>query len=378
MKLEAADLAEEVSLPSTAQRALLGKLNLSWLLSVALVCATVASYYTVRHNGFIGLDDPYYVTENPDVQQGLTVKSVTWAFTSTKAAAYWHPVTWLSHMADCYLFGLEPGPHHLVNLLFHVLNAVLLFLLLNRMAGALWRSALVAALFALHPLNVESVAWIAERKNVLSTFLCFLTIWGYVTFVRRPSARNYIAVLVVFALGLMAKPMLVTLPFMLLLLDVWPLRRIAISDFSPAPDSESPHGISKAMWLLREKVPLFALAVAASLITLRTPAPAISSLQNLSLTTRLSHAVVSYLEYCYGLVWPVRLAAFYPYQALLATLKVVLAIALLVGGTLIALRTIRSKPYVAVGWLWFVGTLVPVIGIVQSGTQARADRFVYI
>src|SRR5438270_6123606 len=231
MKLEIPDLAEELSVPSAIKRPSFGKLDLKVLLAIALACATLIAYYPVRHNDFIALDDPDYVTENADVQQGFKLKTVAWAFT-TFHAANWHPVTWLSHIADCHLFGVNPAAHHLTSLFIHVINTVMLFLLLNRMTGALWRPALVAALFALHPLNVESVAWIAERKNVVSTFFFLLTIWSYITYVRLPSLRNYMVTMITFALGLMAKPMLVTLPFILLLLDLWPLRRMALSGVS--------------------------------------------------------------------------------------------------------------------------------------------------
>jgi len=376
MKLEIPDLAEELSVPSAIKRHSFANLDLKMLLAVALACVTLITYYPVRHNDFIALDDPDYVTENADVQQGFKLKTVAWAFTTFRAAN-WHPVTWLSHIADCHLFGVDPAAHHLTNLFMHVINAVLLFLLLNRMTGALWRSALVAALFALHPLNVESVAWIAERKNLLSTFFFLLTIWSYITYVRLPSFRNYMVTMTTFALGLMAKPMLVTLPFILLLLDFWPLRRVAFSNRT-ATASETKTDGATATELLREKVPFFLLSILSSMVTLKAQTPAMASLQLLPLGMRTSHAVVAYATYVAGLFWPVHLAVLYPYTKVLSPLRLGLSLALLFGCSAVCLLKIRRKPYLIVGWLWFVGSLVPVIGIVQVGLQSRADRYVYV
>jgi tetratricopeptide (TPR) repeat protein len=337
--------------------------------ALALVLATVLVYFPVHRYPFIGFDDPGYVTENPRVKAGLTFKSLAWAMTSNYFAN-WHPLTWISHMVDVQVFGLNAGAHHTVNLVLHVVNTLLLFVVLWRMSGAPWRSLAVAALFAVHPMHVESVAWIAERKDVLSTLLWLLTMWAYLAYTKDPRVRRYVLVLVLFALGLMAKPMVVTLPCVLLLLDVWPLKRAIIG--------ESRRGV----WLrlIYEKVPLFALAAASSVVTYlaQRTSGAVESLSKLPLSVRAANALLSYWNYIAKLVWPQDLGLLYPYPktlwvgAVLGALVVIIAISILVG------RLARTRPYLLVGWLWFVGTLVPVIGIVQVGKQPMADRYTYV
>ncbi len=360
-----------------------------------LVVATLAVYGDLRTHQFINYDDNVYVTDNPMVQGGLTLPGLIGAFTST-CAGLWHPLTMLSQMLDCQLFGLHPAGHHLTSLLFHLANTLLLFLWLQRTTGALGPSFLVAALFALHPLHVESVAWVAERKDVLSTFFWLLTMWAYVWYVESPGFRRYCLILVCFILGLLAKPMLVTLPLVLLLLDYWPLHRWTpnrAATVSPAKQGRSrkrpsrasrerktQQGIS-APRLVWEKVPLFALAALCSLVTFfaEKESGAVKSLQDLALTSRLTNAMVAYVSYLGQMFWPAHLAVLYPlprhnlpiWQAPAAGLA-------LAALTFLALRQARRHPYLPVGWLWYLGTLLPVIGLVQVGGQAMADRYTYV
>jgi len=355
------------------------------LLGAVLVVVTLAVFWQVQDHRFAEVDDPDYVTENPAVSQGLTLEGLLWAATASHAAN-WHPVTWLSHMLDCQVFGLDPAGPHLVNLLLHLANVLLLFLFLSRLTGALWRSALVAALFAWHPLHVESVAWVSERKDVLSTLFWLLTMWAYVRYTERPGLGRYLLALVLFALGLMAKPMLVTLPLVLLLLDYWPLGRFP----KPSPDaagaatgSRIPSTLTspEVRALVREKIPFFFLSLLSSLLTLwaQKGAGAVIDLQDLPLTTRLGHALVSYVGYLGKMFWPTRLAVFYPYPAGgLIWWQVAGAALILVAITALIFRGGRRHPYLAVGWLWYLVTLIPVIGLVQVGMQAMADRYTYV
>lgn len=334
---------------------------------LSLLLAIAAIYAQVRHFDFVNYDDPDYVVENAHVRAGLTSSGVAWAFTSGDTAN-WIPLTWLSHMAVAQFFGLESGWHHLANLLLHVLSTLLLFAVLHRLTGALWRSALVAFFFGLHPLHVESVAWISERKDVLSGFFWMLTLWCYVRYTERPGPRRYALVLIAFCLGLLAKPMLVTLPVVLLLLDVWPLRRIGLV----------PRDRSVIYRLFTEKIPLLALSVAASFATffVQRSGGAVLTFDTVPLTARLGNAFVSYCIYLLQMVWPVRLAVFYPYVELPLWQQAVAALAVF-GVSALVIRQWR-RPYLAVGWFWYLGTLLPVIGLVQVGEQAHADRYTYL
>jgi tetratricopeptide (TPR) repeat protein len=333
------------------------------LLAAGLVLATLAAYASVARNDFIHIDDNTYVTDNPHVQAGLSLGTLAWAFTTSRGAN-WHPLTWLSHALDCQLFGLHPAGHHLTSLLLHVVSAVWLFFLLRRATSSTGRSAFVAALFALHPLHVESVAWVAERKDVLSGLLWMATLWSYLRWVELPGAGRYALVLLLYALGLLAKPMLVTLPFVLLLLDLWPLSRMSM------------------IWpRVREKLPLFALAVAASVITffVQRAQGAMAGGAKIPLGLRIENALVSTVAYVAQTVWPARLGFFYPHPLEAYPVWQVAGSALLLAAaSVVAFLTLRTRPYVAVGWLWFLGMLVPVIGLVQVGTQARADRYTYL
>jgi len=335
-----------------------------------LLASTLAVYSQVRHYDFVNYDDPDYVVKNLHVRAGLTTGGLVWALTSYDAAN-WFPLTWLTHMADSQFFGMESGWHHLTNVWLHTLDALLLFAVFRRMTGARWPSALVAFLFALHPLHVESVAWVAERKDVLSAFFWFLTLWCYARYVQRPGVGRYLPVMLAFCLGLMSKPMIVTLPFVLLLLDVWPLRRV------PLPWRWN------AAWakpLLLEKLPLLALAAGASLVTFlaQRSAGAVAPLAGTSLVLRLENALVSYLVYIGGMFWPSGLAVLYPLPRSLPVLEVALAGLALAGISLLVARQFSARPYLAVGWCWYLGTLLPVIGLVQVGTQSHADRYTYV
>jgi protein O-mannosyl-transferase len=346
------------------------------LLCLALAVGTLAIYSRVLHCDFTNFDDPDYVIENAHVRTGMSLRNLGWALTSSHSDN-WHPLTWMSHMLDCQIYGLKPFGHHLTNLLFHAVNALLLFGLLRRMTGALWRSAIVAALFAWHPLRVESVAWISERKDVLSAFLGLLTIWAYLRFaeeskVKSPTPINrerastvfYALALALFALGLMAKPMLVTLPFVLLLLDYWPLNRAP--SFAPG--------------LVLEKVPFLLLSAASCVVTflVQQRGGAVVATRNLSILGRFENAVISYCRYLAKTFWPADLSVFYPRPAHWPIVIVILSAAVLlcVSGAVVMLR--GKQPWLPVGWFWFLGTLVPVIGLVQVGDQSMADRYTYI
>ena len=372
-------------------------------LLLALITAGV--YWPVARQGFINFDDPDYVSGNPRVQAGLTLESVQWAFTSMYASN-WHPLTWLSHMLDCQIYGLRPGGHHVTSLLLHVVNSLLLFGLLKRLTGAFWRSALVAALFALHPLHVESVAWVSERKDVLSALFFMLTLWAYARYaevqsrgtevqspeskVQSPGAgqsprstlhasRFYVLSLLFFALGLMSKPMLVTLPFVLLLLDYWPLGRFRLATAkSPLPATAQRSTLTR---LAVEKIPFFALSALSCVLTflVQRACGAMTPLAKTPFELRVANALVAYARYLGKTFWPAKLAVFYPYSHLsVDSWQVMGAALLLLIATVAIVLAARKQPCLLIGWLWFLGTLVPVIGLVQVGKQALADRYTYL
>jgi len=338
------------------------------LLAGILVATTLLLYAPVAHHEFLDYDDSQYVTKNVHVRTGLNLSNVRWAFTSFDAAN-WHPLTWISHMADCQLFGLSPGAHHLVNVVLHAVNALLLFLLLRHATRAVGRSFLVSALFAVHPLNVETVAWIAQRKSLLSALFSLLTIAAYGCYSRRPDPKRYLAVFVTLLLALLSKPMAVSLPFVLLLLDYWPLNRY--DDL-----------LSRRRWarLSVEKLPLLLITAASAALTViaQHSGGAVAELAILPLSVRLENAAVSYVAYVGKTFWPANLAVFYPHpEHLLPWAKVAASAAILLGVTALVLRFRRLR-FLAVGWLLFLVTLFPVIGIVQVGRQAMADRYAYI
>jgi len=322
-------------------------------------------YGNVRHLDFVPLDDPLYVSQNPHVLGGLTWENTQWAFT-TRWASYWIPLTWISYMVDVQIFGAEPGMMHVTNVLLHIANTWLLFVWLRRTTGAEWRSGLAAALFAVHPLHVESVVWITERKDVLSTLFLLLTLLAYTKYVKQRSTAAPVAMYVWALAGLMSKPMLVTLPPMLLLCDIWPLGRVRLDQ--------------RTGWagVIREKWPMFALAIAASVTAFVTQESARIANEVLPLGLRVSNALVSYLIYLRQAIWPTGLIVNYSYPSSIPVWQPVVAAGILIAVSLAAWRAARSRGYVAMGWFWYLGTLVPVIGLVQVGLQPRADRFTYV
>jgi tetratricopeptide (TPR) repeat protein len=333
-------------------------------LAAALAVGVVWLYAPVRGFEFVTFDDPEYVAKNPHVHQGLGWRGVAWAFT-TPYAANWHPLTWLSHMLDWSLYGDWAGGHHLTSVVLHAVASAVLLVALVRLTRAPWESAVAAAVFALHPLRVESVAWVSERKDVLATLGWIAAMWTYARYAERPTVARYAPVVVAFALGLLAKPMVVTLPAALLLLDAWPLGRVAREGWRR---------------LVVEKLPLFLMSGAAAFVTYRAQAGAgaVASLEHQPLAERLANAPLAYVTYLWKTIWPTRLCAFYPQPASYPPLEVGAAVAVLLALTALGLRQWRRRPYLLVGWLWFVGTLVPVVGIVRAGDQAMADRFTYI
>jgi tetratricopeptide (TPR) repeat protein len=351
-------------------------------IAVLLLLATLAVFSQVRSYEFVSLDDPVYISANPNVRAGLSSESMVWAFT-TNRDGNWFPLTWLSHMLVYQFFGPQSGFHHLANVLLHILSTLLLFALFRRMTGSSWRSAFVACLFALHPLHVESVAWVSERKDVLCGFFWILAIWGYLHYVERPRPGSYLLVLVPFCLGLMSKAMIITLPFVLLLLDVWPLRRIRLAKSplagKPNRKAEADRKARSVAAIFWEKVPLLALSAAMSVVTYKVQQSggAVVSTDWIPFGTRLGNALISYLAYVAQMVWPVRLSVFYPYPMNLPGWQVAGAAVVLAAITILALHLLRRLPYMAVGWFWYLGTLVPVIGLIQVGMQSQADRYTY-
>jgi tetratricopeptide (TPR) repeat protein len=332
---------------------------------LALTILTWMVFGQTLSHPFVEYDDPNYVYANPEITAGLTGHGLVTAFTGIHARN-WHPLTTISHMLDCQLFGLNPAGHHFSSVLFHTLAALLLFSVLRAMTGALWRSAFVAAVFAIHPLRAESVAWVAERKDVLSAVFFMLTLGAYVHYARQPSVRRYLVIVLFFALGLMAKPMLVTLPLLLFLLDYWPLAR-------------NPNGRSGWWKSVAEKVPLLLLSLLAAIATLFAQRTTVNYSEELPVTWRIGNALLSYVAYLGQMVWPVRLAVFYPHAAdQLSPWKVALAVLLLGGITALAFVWRRKRPYLLVGWLWYLVALFPVIGFIQVGMQGRADRYSYL
>ncbi|MGC2475703.1 MAG: tetratricopeptide repeat protein [Candidatus Sulfotelmatobacter sp.] len=335
-----------------------------------LAVITLALYNPVNRHPFVNYDDDRYVTENPHVRQGLTVDTIAWALTATEQAN-WHPLTWMSHALDVSLFRLNPAGHHFSSILIHIVNAILLFLLLMWATNRMGPSLFVAALFALHPINVESVAWIAERKNVLCTLFFFLTLWAYGWYAKKPGWKRYMAVAALFAAGFASKPMVITLPFVLLLLDYWPLARVQESNDR-----------NKSMWfhLVIEKILLFLMSAASAVITMHAQQAggAVRSTTQFSFSVRIANAIYAYAMYLWNMLWPARLAPLYPHPGdTLPAWRVLIATAVLLGITAFVWK-FRSRRYLPVGWFFFLGTLVPVIGLVQVGEAAMADRYAYI
>ena len=351
------------------------------MISLFLILAIVGIYLQVGNFDFVNWDDGLYLTENAHVQKGLSVEGVIWAFT-TSHAGNWHPLTWLSHMLDFELYGLNPAGHHYTNIAFHIANTLLLFFILSRMTGALWKSAFVAALFAVHPLHVESVAWISERKDVLSTFLGLLMIGAYYHYIKAPHFKNYLLVIIFFSLGLLAKPMIVTFPFILLLLDFWPLKRFHNKADNLLQSERITHlGIKGNFPLIIEKIPLFILSIASCILTfmVQKSGGAVVPLKVLPLKTRIANALSSYVSYILKAIWPHKLAYYYPYPINTFSMWQICGTILLIISIIIGTMYLSRKyPYMLVGLFWYIGSLVPVIGLVQITNQAMADRYTYI
>ena len=339
---------------------------------IALCIILQVIYVQTLQFQFVNYDDNVYIYENNHMKQGLTKGNLEWAFTGTYASN-WHPLTWISHMLDVERYGLDkPGGHHLTSVLFHTATAIVLLLALRRLTGSLLPSVFAAAVFAVHPLRVESVAWVAERKDVLSGFFFALTLLAYASYARRPSLHRYAHVVLAFVLGLLSKPMLVTVPFVLLLLDFWPLGRLVSKSRRPA-------GVPSLGWLLAEKSPLLILAVAASVITVYAQEIALRPIEQIPLSARAANAAVSYVAYIRQMFWPSDLAVIYKHPLnSLPWWQVIGAFSFLIGTTIGAIAVRQRRPYLLVGWLWYLGMLVPVIGLIQVGYQARADRYTYL
>ncbi len=355
-----------------SQSTALHRRNLPWVTACICLCLFVLTWVvfaqTLRYD-FVNYDDPRYVYQNARITGGIDFANVAWAFSHIHSEN-WHPLTTITHMLDCQLHGLNAGGHHFTNVLLHGLAVVLLFVALERMTGALWRSAFVSAVFAVHPLHVESVAWIAERKDVLSAFFLMLTLLAYLHYTRAPSIGRYLTVAFVVALGLMSKPMLVTLPFVLLLLDYWPLGRF---------EAHRSNIGRQVLQLILEKIPLIALSAVSSIVTFLAQRGAIGWTEQLPVSARISNALVAYVIYIRQMFWPARLAVFYPHpENRLPVLEISLAFIVLVGITAAAFVFRKKAPYFMTGWLWYLGMLVPVIGLVQVGWQGHADRYTYL
>jgi protein O-mannosyl-transferase len=350
----------------------------SMIFCLGLACMTLVVFWQVGSHQFINYDDPLYVTNNAHVKAGVTARTIAWAFATT-AASNWHPLTWLSHMADVEIFGLNPRWHHLMSVLIHAASTVLLFLLLLKITASPWQCSFAAALFAIHPLHVESVAWVAERKDVLSGFFWMLALLFYSGYAKKPDRIRYAVTLLSFATGLMVKPMLVSLPAVMLLMDYWPLDRFRSEALAPRHEGHS--NVSNPLWrLLKEKIPFLFLSLVSGLVTIyaQRSGGTMSSLEVVPLVSRVGNTLIAYAKYTGKTIWPQNLAFFYPFPLSIPLWHVIISCALLI---LISLGTIRLRhrfPYLIVGWLWFLLTLLPVIGLVQVGAQSMADRYTYI
>ena len=343
--------------------------RLTICICIALVVLTWSVFGQTLRYDFVNYDDPRYVYQNTRITSGISFDNVVWAFSHIHSEN-WHPLTTITHMLDCQLYGLKAGWHHFSNVLLHAVAVVLLFIALQRMTGTLWRSAFVAAVFAVHPLHVESVAWIAERKDVLSAVFFMLTLLAYLHYTRAPSISRYLTVVLVVALGLMSKPMLITLPFVLLLLDYWPLERFEATRSNTG---------RRVLQLVLEKIPLLALCAVSSIVTFLAQRGAIGGTEQLPMSARINNAFVSYIVYIRQMFWPARLAVFYPHpEHRLPLFEISLAVIVLIGITVAAFGFRKKWPYLMTGWLWYLGMLVPVIGLVQVGWQGHADRYTYL
>lgn len=343
-----------------------------------LAIATLVTYLQVFRLGFLNYDTPVYVNLNSRVLSGITINNIQWAL-STTYFSNWHPITWLSHMLDVEIWGLNPAGHHATNLFFHIVNSLLLYLLLNKLSGSVLKSALVAGLFALHPLHIESVAWIAERKDLLATFFALLSLLSYYRYTQRLSLVNYFPVLIFFVIGLMAKPMIITLPALLLLLDFWPLARFSRSNLTIQYNSTLPgEGRASLASILMEKIPLLLISLISAFITIAAQQTSMASTDALPISMRLANAITAYAGYIFKTLWPKNLAIIYPHPGMPEMAQLIPSILLLVLLTSLSIWWVKTRPWFGTSWLWFLGTLFPVIGIVHVGHQAMADRYSYV
>jgi protein O-mannosyl-transferase len=353
------------------------------LICLFLIISTLLAYWQVQNNDFIHFDDSLYVVDNPDIKTGLNLASISWAFTNVKAG-FWFPMTWISHIVDYTLYGMNPKGHHFNNLLFHIANVVLLFLVLYRMTGALWRSACVSTLFALCPLNVEPVAWVSSRKDVLSTFFWMLTIYCYAIYAEKPGLKRYLLVLLAFILGLMSKPMIITLPFVLILLDYWPLNRLQFCYSSLNPQSTAFLTRDKEIQKISlmnsviEKIPLLILSLSSFIIVYFAERQLGAIIDSIPFAVRISNAIVSYIKYIWKLIYPVNLTCFYPYPGMPEWWLIAGCGFIIIAISISAFKYSKQSPYLPVGLLWYMGTLVPVIGFIQIGGHELADRYAYV
>jgi hypothetical protein len=345
----------------------------SHLIIIFLMVASFIAFGRIAGNGFINLDDNAYITSNKFIQSGIHFNGIKWAFTSLYFG-YWHPLTWISHMLDWNLFGANASGHHLMSLLLHIGSVLLLFFFLNKTTHNIWPSAFAAAFFALHPLRVESVGWAAERKDVLSMFWGMASIYAYAYYTENPKQSRYFLCFILFVFALMSKPVMVTLPFVLLLLDYWPLKRWQRTINEPG------NSVNSTGRIIMEKVPFILLSIAVSVVTLnaQTQVKAVASIERLPILEHANNAIISYAAYLGKIFWPVNLAVFYPYEYSLSTWKVLLSAIVLTAITVIVLYHIRKLPFLFVGWFWYTGTMIPLIGLIQSGSQAMADRHTYL
>ncbi len=360
----------------SSEKRLTPKIRFEFVICLSLILAILYIYYQTKNFDFVLLDDDVYILQNPFVARGLSADNVKWAFFSSHGG-FWIPLTWLSYMGDSQLHGLNAGYYHVTNLIFHILNTLLVFAVFRQMTGDLWRSGFVAALFAVHPVHVESVAWVSERKDLLFAFFWLLTIWCYQRYAQLPSLWRYAFVILTFIAGLMSKPMMVTLPFVLLLLDYWPLSRIQLKNI-PAPGAGYPtYSTVKLIW---EKVPLIMLSLGVSGLTfvLQQAHGAVSSIESSPIGQRIEHILVSYTKYIFKMLWPQDLTAVYPYSAVIPIWQIAGSGLLLGLFSLLVFKNLAKSPYLVTGWLWFLGTLVPVIGLVKIGSHAMADRYTYV
>lgn len=362
---------KEIPLGASSRRSII-------LLSMILLGMTLAVYWQVRSHEFIDFDDTIYVTQNPHVTTGLTIANIIWALTSVDVT-YWSPITFLSHMTDVQLFGMDPRYHHITSITIHSFSTVLLFLLLCHLTRSRWQSFFIAALFALHPLHVESVAWVAERKDVLSAFFWFLTLGVYAVYVGKRKPLLYCLTLIFFVLGLMSKPMVITLPLVMLLMDFWPLNRykyLQQNGERPLPGELLP----QLMPYLKEKIPFFACSIVSGVVTIygQHKVGAVVSIEQLPISYRIGNALIAYLKYLGKTVWPQDLAVFYPLPPTIPLWEVICSLLVLLIVSVTTIRAGRRYPYLPVGWFWYLITLLPVIGFTQAGSQAMADRFTYI